>query len=52
MTVITDELPDDVAALKRIILAERAERQAAIDAAIKVEVDAAVKAALAAILRR
>ena len=44
MTVITDELPDDVATLKRIILEERERRQA--------EIDAAVKAAVAAILRR
>ncbi len=39
-----DQLPDDVAALKQLILSEREQRQAAIDAA--------VKAAVAAILRR
>ncbi len=40
----TDELPNDVEALKRLILEEREQRQAAIDEA--------VKAAVAAILRR
>lgn len=44
MTLAIDELPDDIAALKRLIIEERDERQAAIEAA--------VKAAVAAILRR
>jgi len=48
----TDQLPNDVEALKQLILVERAERQAAIDAAVKEQVDAAVQAAVAAILRR
>ncbi|TWT91719.1 hypothetical protein Pla108_42020 [Botrimarina colliarenosi] len=43
-----DELPNDVEALKRLLLEEREQRQAAIDAAV----DEAVKAAVAAILRR
>ena len=45
-------LPNDVAALKRLIVAERAQRQAEIDAAVKAAVDQAVTAAVAAILRR
>lgn len=44
MTVAIDELPNDVARLKQLILEEREQRQAAIDEA--------VKAAVAAILRR
>jgi transposase len=44
MTIAIDELPNDVAALKQLIIDEREARQAAIDAA--------VKAAVAAILRR
>ena len=44
MTLAIDELPNDVAALKQLILVEREQRQAAIDAA--------VKAAVAALLRR
>jgi transposase len=44
MSVAIAELPNDVAALKRLILEEREQRQAAIDAA--------VKAAVAALLRR
>ena len=44
MTLELDELPNDVAALKQLILAEREQRQAAIDEA--------VKAAVAALLRR
>jgi transposase len=44
MTLVIDELPNDVAALKQLIVEEREQRQAAIDAA--------VKAAVAAILRR
>lgn len=62
MTLI-DELPDDVAVLKHLIIEERQQRdseierfkteqQAAIDEAVKVAVDEAVKAAVAAILRR
>jgi len=46
------ELPNDIEALKRLIIEEREERQAAIDEAVKVAVDEAVKAAVAAILRR
>jgi transposase len=46
------ELPNDIEALKRLIIDEREERQAAIDEAVKVAVDEAVKAAVAAILRR
>jgi transposase len=52
MTLAIDELPDDMVTLKRLILAEREQRQAAIDKAVKTAVDAAVKAAVAAILRR
>jgi|GEM_PF-4182861 len=44
MMVATEELPNDIAALKRIILKQQEQQQAAIDAA--------VKAAVAAILRR
>lgn len=52
MTVVLEELPDDVATLKRIIVQQQVEQQAVIDAAVKEQVDAAVKAAVAAILRR
>lgn len=48
MTLAIDELPNDVARLKRLIVEEREQRQAAIDAAVQ----AAVQAAVAAILRR
>jgi len=44
MALAIDELPNDVARLKRLIIEEREQRQAAIDAA--------VQAAVAAILRR
>ncbi len=55
-----EELPDDPALLKRLLSAEREQRQAAIDEAVKAKideavrtaVDEAVKAAVAAILRR
>ena len=60
MTLALDQLPDDVALLKRLILSEREQRQAAIDAAVQAQIDEAVKtavdqavqAAVAAILRR
>jgi transposase len=52
MTLAIDELPNDVTALKQLILAEREQRQAAIDEAVKSRIDAAVQAAVAAILRR
>ena len=60
MTLAIDELPDDVALLKQLILSEREQRQAAIDAAVQAQIDEAVKtavdeavqAAVAAILRR
>ena len=44
MTIVVDDLPNDVAALKQIILEEREQHQAAIDEA--------VKDAVAAVLRR
>jgi transposase len=44
MTIAIDQLPDDITALKQLIIEEREQRQAAIDAA--------VKAAVTAILRR
>lgn len=54
-----DELPNDVRLLKRVISDQqeaierlKTEQQAAIDAAVKQQVDEAVKAAVAAILRR
>ena len=52
MTLALDELPNEVAALKQLILIEREQRQAAIDAAVQARIDAAVQAAVAAILRR
>jgi transposase len=60
MTLALDELPNDVALLKQLILSEREQRQAAIDAAVQAQIDVAVKAAVdeavqaavAAILRR
>ena len=52
MTLAIDDLPNDIAVLKRMILREREGRQAAIDAAVQAAVDEAVKAAVAAILRR
>lgn len=48
MTVAVNELPDDIDTLKHLIIEERAQHQAAIDQAV----DVAVKAAVAAILRR
>lgn len=48
MTLAIEELPNDVARLKQLIVEEREQRQAAIDAAV----EAAVQAAVAAILRR
>jgi transposase len=63
MTFATQELPNDVEALKRIIVDLRhqsaaeierlkAEQQAAIDEAVQAAIDEAVQAAVAAILRR
>ncbi|QDU54629.1 IS66 family transposase [Aeoliella mucimassa] len=55
MTVITDELPNDVAALKQLILKERREREAEaerFEAQKQAAIEEAVKAAVAAILRR
>lgn len=52
MTVVIDELPNDVAALKRIIVEQQEQQQAAIEAGVQAQVEAAVKAAVAAILRR
>ena len=52
MTVVIDELPNDIAALKRIIVEQQEQHRTAIDEAVQVAVDAAVKAAVLAILRR
>ena len=55
MTLATDELPDDVATLKQIIFAEREQREVEVErfeAEKQAAIEAAVKAAVAAILRR
>ena len=62
MTIITDELPDDVALLKRLLLEERQERDELLakikeEAARQLEAQAErhaaeMKAAIAALLRR
>lgn len=55
MTLAIDELPEDVATLKQIIFAERAQRaveRERLEAEKQAAIEAAVKAAVAAILRR